>query len=227
MTNIDYALVDKAIENPDFFTTLILLFVFIFLTTIILIPIIRWSNKRYDKLIDIKNDDSNQLINIFNELKHHNESSKEQFDFIRNNLNNTTLNDEQAVRLLKAEMWLTSRKKLNFIKDILLNNHIPWREDFIHEKVTLWLSTYSQEYITNFKWFNTNIWDLWRWLDNNFWKDEFKQFVKEITDVMFRQDKWDKTAIIQNKIAEISLLMETLQNKLWLKLKDNLVTNSK
>jgi len=51
--HIDYSLVDKAISNPDFFTTLILLFIFIFLTTIVLIPIIRWNNKRYDKLVEV------------------------------------------------------------------------------------------------------------------------------------------------------------------------------
>ena len=229
--HIDYSLVDKAISNPDFFTTLILLFIFIFLTTIVLIPIIRWNNKRYDKLVEVfeKHSDNDDMVlsSILNEIKNHNDISKDNFQFLRENLNNTTLTDEQAVRLFKSEMWLTSRKKLNFLKDILLNNHIAWREDFIHEKITLWLSTYSQEYLINFKWYTTNIWDLWKWLYNNFGTNEFKAFVKDVADIMFRKEEWDKTSIIHNKMAEISLLMETLQNKLGLKLKDDLVINSK
>jgi len=64
------------------------------------------------------------LSSILNEIKNHNDISKDNFQFLRENLNNTTLTDEQAVRLFKSEMWLTSRKKLNFLKDILLNNHI-------------------------------------------------------------------------------------------------------
>lgn len=228
MTWVDLTLVDTAINNKDVFTTLIILFVFLFVILIILLPIIRWNNKRYDRLITAfekhTEKDWEELSKIYNELKSHNENSERQFAFLRNNLNNTTLTNEQAVRLLKREMWLTSRKKLNFIKDILLNNHINWREHFISEKVKIWLAWYSQEYLTNFKWYTTWIWDLWKWLDDNFSEKEFIDFVKEIVDVMFRPDKWEKTSVIQNKMSEISLIMETLQNALWLKLKNDLIS---
>lgn len=228
MNEIDYTLVDTAIANKDVFTTLIVLFIVIFFMLVLIIPLIWKTNKRNDKLlndfIEHSQENAKNLSNIYNEIKNHNNMSEKQFEFLRQNLNNTTLNDEQSVRLFKWEMWLTSKKKLNFIKDILINNHVKWREDFIREKVTLWLSWYSQEYLTNFKWYTTNIWDLWKWLDDNFWKEDFKIFVKEITDVMFRRDVWEKMSCINNKMSEIALIMETLQNKLWLKLRDDLIS---
>jgi len=148
MNEIDYTLIDKAIANPDFFSTLILLFVFIFIFMVIILPIIYNSNRRSDNIMNTFQKHSDEDNVNFKELNKtlikmsllsqlHNDDAKDQFTFLRNNLNNTTLHDEQAVRLFKAEMWLTSRKKLNFIKDILLNNHIEGREEFIIEKVTL------------------------------------------------------------------------------------------
>jgi hypothetical protein len=79
------------------------------------------------------------LEKIHNAIYNHNENSTRLFNKIIENVHKTLLEDEQTVRIFKADMWLTSRKKLSFIKNILLNNHIKGREEFIYEKVKLGL----------------------------------------------------------------------------------------
>jgi hypothetical protein len=75
------------------------------------------NNKQQEKFLKLfqshTEDDAEQLTEIKNIL------SK-----IIDNVTKTPLNKEQTIRLFKSELWLTSRKKLNFIKSILLNNHI-------------------------------------------------------------------------------------------------------
>jgi hypothetical protein len=61
-----------------------------------------------------------------------------------------------------------------------------------------------------------------QWLEDNFTDKEFEQFVKEIVDIMFREDDIDKIQSVNDKMNEISLIMETLQSNLANKLKKDI-----
>jgi hypothetical protein len=61
-----------------------------------------------------------------------------------------------------------------------------------------------------------------QWLEDNFTDKEFEQFVKEIVDIMFREDDMDKIQSVNDKMNEISLIMETLQSNLANKLKKDI-----
>jgi hypothetical protein len=45
------------------------------------------------------------------------------------------LDKEQTLDLLKTHMWYVTSKKLDFLKAIILNNHIEGNKDKIRKKV--------------------------------------------------------------------------------------------
>lgn len=228
-------------ENKDILWTVVLLL----MIGLILYPLIRKWYRQTDKTIDIlkkeivnnkeqfkemlnifqthTEEDARQLTNIFNEIKNHNKNSEKEFNFIKNNMFKTTLDNEQAVRILKTEMWYVTEKKLEFIKDILQNNHIKGREDKIRIKLEVGLEWYSQEYYASFRWYNTKLWDLWDWLDDNFDSNTFKEFCNEIFEIIIAEYKWEKETVITEKVNEIRNVMKRVQNGLANHLRNDLL----
>lgn len=218
MNKIDYTLVNEAINHPDFFTSLMILFVFIFIITIIILPIIYSSNKRFDRILNntgkfntLIND---SLIQIKNAIENHNTNSEEQFEIIKDNIGKVTLNKEQTIDLLKTHMWYVTWKKLEFIKGIILNNHIAWNEDKVREKVKNWLIALSDEYLSKFQSYQTPIWNLAKWLNENFTKEDFCKLVDDIMILIYKEYEWWANDILLNKTNEIAMIMRTLQ--VWL-----------
>jgi len=184
------------------------------------------QNKTTKNLIDQNQKFIDNLMTNFNSMKDNleeftncNTEIKWMIKELNENIDKPKLNASQSIRLLKTEMWFVTRSKLNLIKNILLNNHIPWRELYIHEKIKTWLMWLSWEYMGNFESYITPIWKLSIWLDNNFSQEQFDLFIKEIIDIVCRKEDWNRFDIINNKMGEISLLMETLQENLANKLK--------
>lgn len=161
----------------------------------------------------------NKLLNI---SVVHDEESKISFNKIVDRIQNNMLSDFQTIRILKSEMWLTSKKKLDFLQNIMLHNHIKGREDFIKDKVRIGLLGFSEEYMTNFKSYNTKVGKLDNWLEQQLTHEQFEKFIDEICSIMFRSVEGDKVQDAYMKKQEISLIMETLQNGLAQKLKKDL-----
>jgi len=181
---------------------LLIAVVVILILMIIIIPLVKWIiNEKIEKIeVLIKNNHEGILKTI-------------------KGIEKTSLTRGQTVRLFKSEMWLTSRQKIAFLRSILINNHIKGREEFIKKKIREGLIWYSDEYLSNFKWFDTPVGDLWIWLNGAFWENEFDNFIEEIALVVFRDDWSSNKEIVNDKVNEISLIMETLQNNLANKLK--------
>jgi hypothetical protein len=54
--------------------------------------------------------------------------------FLENN-KKTNLDEIQSLNLLKMTLWFISDKKLEFIKSVLINNHINNNQDKIRRKI--------------------------------------------------------------------------------------------
>lgn len=236
--------ISLALDNKDVWSSLILIWIIL----VILYPLLRKGQKQTDTTIDLlrqehiqnkKHNDKvitileeqskgsiKQLTNIFNEIANHNQNSNREFEYIKENIFNTKLDDEKTVRILKTEMWYVTEKKLEFIKSMLENNHIKGREDKIKEKLIVWLEWYSWEYYASFKGYNTPIWDLWTWLDVHFNSETFKEFCSEIFDVIIANYEWDKEMVTNQKVNEIRNIMKRVQNWLANKLRSDLVNKT-
>lgn len=149
----------------------------------------------------------------------------EKFDRLFKTIKNTTLAEEQTLQLLKDRMLIVSiKEKIPFIRSILEFNNIENRKEQIKNKLYTWLSSYSDKYIANFKTYNTPIWDLSEWLENNFTEKEFNKLVDDILEVMYRWEIWtDKQKVIDLKCSEIQIIMEVLQTWLVNKLRKDLI----
>jgi hypothetical protein len=105
-------------------------------------------------------DDARQLTNIFNKLEDHRQEAHSAFDRIAQNSLKTILDTEQSIDLLKTHMWYVSQKKIDFIKGIILNNHIIGNNKKIREKLFNGLLALSDEYMSKFSTYKTPIGDL-------------------------------------------------------------------
>ncbi len=217
--------ITTAIANKDVFTTLITLWIF----TWVVIPLINRQNTQVkDSLNSIVDelkklnetfsshlvDDARQLTNIFNKLEEHRDEANREFNQIKENSLKTVLNNEQTISLLKTNMWYVTSKKLDFIKAIILNNHIQWNNEKIREKIYNWLMALSDEYLTNFSTYHTPIGDLSKWLIDNFWEKEFNKLVDDCVEIIYKVYDWKENDNALNKINEIWMIMKTLQ--VWL-----------
>jgi len=217
--------IELAIANKDVFTTIVTLWVFI----IMVIPLIKKQNKDIsnsmvrisDTLDNFKVsfqkhlvDDSREQTLIFDKLEEHRKEANRQFRIIADNSTKRVLSQEQTIDLLKTQMWYVTWKKLDFIKWIILNNHIDWNRVKVKQKVTNWLLALSDEYMSKFAWYKTPIWDLWKWLNENFSENGVWELVDEIVDIIYKEYDWLESDNTLNKINEIAMIMKTLQ--VWL-----------
>ena len=134
--------------------------------------------------------------------------------FLENN-KKTNLDDMQSLTLLKMTLWFISDKKLEFIKSILINNHINNNQEKIRKKIYNWLDVFNNELYLILNSYINKKWSLGDFLKNNFTIDEFNILIDEIVDVIYREENInDDKSIINNKISDIGLLMKTVHNKL-------------
>jgi len=234
----NYDLINKAIENKDVFTTLIIVFLFL----VIIMPFMYYIVK---KVLDSINKNINDLaiklketlethtksdefvqLKIFEKIQDHHISSQRSFLDLQQKLWNTVLNKEQTVSLLQEKMWFVSYWKLEFIKQVMLFNHIHGRREEIKTKIKNELERKSEEYIREFWRWITPIWDLAKWLEKNFWAKEFEEFIEEIIKIVYRETEvykqMDRTVVVEIKKNDIATLMKDLQSKLAKRLREDL-----
>lgn len=129
----------------------------------------------------------------------------------------TSLKNWQLIEIAKARVWLTSEKKLSFIKDILQKNNLQERKGIVKLHIRTELERRSEEYIIFLNWFTSDVWLLWDWVAINFPMD---LFMEELYDVIFRI--WEENHI---KIEDCRFVMSKYQMALWQKLKKDLKDN--
>ena len=208
---VDYSLINLAISNPDFFTTLVTLFIFLFMMLIIIVPIIRWQNKRFDRLLDSfqshTEEDWKYLWKIFNAIDIHNKMSEWQFTVLQATIWSKTIDKESAILMLKKSMLSWIYKKLDFLEKRLNKNNLKERKEIIKRQIRVELLKLSdEEYLDFLDWFTLNWVKLWDLIRNTF---KFDEFLEEIFDCIF-DNKIDETWIKLKNILEV---MKFYQNE--------------
>ena len=190
------------------------------LALFILLPIVWFFLNDMKKAIQI------WMQDIVSALNMHNMQSKKNAIQIQQKLWNTILDTEQSVDMLLSKMWFVSWWKLQFIKQILIYNHIQEREQQTKDKIKNELARRSQEYITSFSKFTTPVWDLWEWLNDIFTEKEFDLFLSDIYSIVFRKDNGNlsKDINIELKVNDIAEIMKATQNKLSEQLRKDILS---
>jgi len=80
-------------------------------------------------------EDARQLTSIFDKLEQHRNEANRQFNDIKENSYKRILTTEQTIDIFESQMWYVSSKKLDFIRNIILNNHIKDNEINIRNKL--------------------------------------------------------------------------------------------
>ena len=125
----------------------------------------------------------------------------------------TVLTKEQTINLVKEKMWFVTYQKIEFLKTVLVNNHIKWREPEVKDKIKAELVRMSTQYISEMRDFITPVWDVWEWVVRNF---EMEPFLEHIYKIVFRGNNIELTDDInvQLKMNDITVVMKTAQNNL-------------
>jgi len=124
----------------------------------------------------------------------------------------TILDDNILIDYVRTKMWFASENKLLFIKARLDKNNLILREKEVKKSILVELETRTEEYTSYFRKFNSKIWNVWIFIQDNF---DFDDFIKELYDVVFRKQYY-KTKEYDNqiKINDIRNLMKDYQNRL-------------
>ena len=132
------------------------------------------------------------------------------------------LEDEFIIDYARTKVWFASEKKLKFIKERLTKNDLRNREIQVKKSITAELQRITQEYIVFFNKFNTKIWLIWNYIENNF---ELKDFQNEIFDIVFRKKRNNHSIEFDNelKINDIKFIMMDYQTRLFKKLWNELL----
>lgn len=234
---MDLSLVDKALANKDVFTTLIVLFILVIIILPILYAFIKVLKDELIKELRTlgttfkatfdqyeKHEKTIQDL-IINTLVNHDRDSKRQHLELQTKMWNTVLNAEQTIDLLLSKMWFVSYWKLEFLRQVMIFNHIEWRREEITRKVKEELWRRSEDYLKDFRSYLTPVGDLSIWLAKNFADEDFNRSIDSIIDIIYskklKQANPDMSneVIITIKVNDISTLMKTLQADLWKKLK--------
>ena len=138
-----------------------------------------------------------------------------QVEALGGRISKTKLSPEQAKRILENEMKMISIvNKLPFLENVMRENHITNREEYIKEKVKAGLMSHSQVYMNYFSDFVCSAGNLADWLTKNFTDEDFDKFALEIGEIVCRQDREPKEEVIKNKLQEITTIMTLLQLRL-------------
>lgn len=124
-----------------------------------------------------------------------------------------THNPEETINVVKEKVWYASIAKLDYIREVLINNHIAERKEEIKDNIRTKLEELSQEYIQEFNTFNTPIVRLGDVVGENF---EFNPFFEEVMKVVYRDTK--NSNAIELKLKDIESIMRKYQNRMGMKL---------
>ena len=200
--------IQTALEHPDFFTTIIILwFIFVFFVPVFWY-LLKWQTKQNKEVVNEINLWMNQLVKT---LKEHDESSKTLTKEILASVWKTRLNKWQTIEVAKKYVLSASFEKLDYIRDRLEKNDIQkYKEQIIKQLKAELIRISEKEYITPLNSYATPIGNIWDWVKNNF---EFEPFFNEVCDIFFSEKIEDV-----KKITYIQTIMKTYQNHLWSKL---------
>lgn len=201
------------------------------LAVFLLLPLLWWqtrnNNTNIKELINDNKQCSVNVINVYKEemgkfyelLSHHIKEDNENFKWIKTEISKaigkTRLTKDQILEVAKSRVWLTSEKKLDFIRKRLEKNNLYNRRDIVIKQVTTEMNRRSEEYIDFLNQFTTNVWLLWDWIAEHF---PMEDFLQEVFDIIFKEN-----VDILQKVEDIRWLMMWYQNELWEKLKKDLI----
>lgn len=137
----------------------------------------------------------------------------DKLDWVRLAVGRKTYTPEETLIAVREKIWFASIEKLDYIRQILVNNHISERKEEVTTNIRSKLEELSQKYIEEFNLLNTPIERLWDAVADNF---EFEPFFKEIMDIVFRSD--NNHYVINMKIKDIESVMRKYQTKMSKKL---------
>ena len=203
------------------------------LSVALLYPLLWWQLKTSQKNIDRMFEDNREWFSkmwkqidewfdkFLTMFKIHATEDNDNFKSIQREISRavwkTKLTNEQIIEIAKARVWLTSEKKLDFIKKRLEKNNLKARKEIIQKQIRTELERRSEEYIVFLNQFTTPVWLLWDWISDNFPMDNF---MNELFDVIFRDDnEWHTLT----KLEDCRFIMSAYQNELWQKLKSKLI----
>lgn len=139
----------------------------------------------------------------------------DKLDEVRLAVGRKTYTNDETITVVREKIWFASVSKLDYIRDVLINNHISERKEEIRDNVRTKLEEISQAYIQEFNSFNTPISQLWDVVSENF---EFNKFFEEVIKIILRMDR--REWAIELKIKDIESVMRKYQNKMIQKLID-------
>ena len=219
-----------ATKNPDFFMSIVLLWImFVFFIPMVWFFIKTLRDWIVAELKLIRQDfkehwesDEKQLEKIFKKLEFNSVRYITEFTNLKNSLTKNNLPDDDLIEVAIARVWITSEKKLDFIKKRLEKNNLRDRQDVVKRQIETELRRRSEEYIIFLNKFNSSVWLIWDWISDNF---PMEEFLAEIYDVIFREldNHTDECALI--KINDIRFLMMSYQREMFEELRKQLYNN--
>ena len=188
--------ITTAINHPDFFTTIIVLwFVFMFF-----VPVFWYLLKGQTK-------QNNAII----------KEMKNWFSNIALSQVKTKLTDTMIVDVAKQKVWYASETKLAFIRETLTTNDIINRKERVKAHIVSTLEHESSKYIIYLNQFviciNWTMVKVWDYIEQNFPMDSF---FEELFSVIFRDNEKEI------KINDCRFIMKTYQNTLFEKMRKDL-----
>ncbi|WP_042820395.1 hypothetical protein [Yersinia wautersii] len=124
------------------------------------------------------------------------------------------LSSDITINYVRAMVWYHSRGKLQEIRSILLNDDLTKRVR-IEMRIKNMLMHRSSAYIREFNSLKTPVNELGSWYQNNF---DFDDFLHDVYEVVF-----DQSLTVDDKVRNITDIMEVYQNITNSKLTDNLM----
>lgn len=188
--------ISKALENPDFFTTIIILwFVMVFFVPVFWY-LLRWQTK--------------QNNNIITEME-------KGFTQIALSVWKTTLSNKEIIDIARNKVWFASETKLVFIRSRLEKNDLQDNQMVVESHITAVLISETAVYVDYLNGFqiiiNGKIYLVWDRIAENF---DMKWFLKEIFDVIFSEKTTDE------KIVNCRIVMMSYQGSMFEDLRFNL-----
>ncbi|PRP68512.1 hypothetical protein BUE93_22185 [Chromobacterium amazonense] len=119
------------------------------------------------------------------------------------------LSPHMTVSYVRAIVWYHSRGKLQELRSILLTDDLS-NEKQVKTRITNMLKHRTTAYIRDFNSMSTPVTGLGDWYESNF---EFEAFLNEVFNLVF-----DKKLSVDEKLRDISDVMEKYQNETNLKL---------
>jgi bifunctional pyridoxal-dependent enzyme with beta-cystathionase and maltose regulon repressor activities len=94
---------------------------------------------------------------ILEKLSRNSELYNERFDKIEQYATKLNLSNEDILEIASAKVWLTSEKKLDFIKQRLEKNNLTSRREIIERQIEVELKRRSEEYLIYLDRFNSSV----------------------------------------------------------------------